>query len=519
MPLLSRKHTVGDIIKRKINSKVYEVVSLKKFLANEFVGKTVGLCHGVFDVIHSGHIRHFQEAARLVDVLVVSITSDSNVNKGPGRPINNEDSRMETVAGIEFVDFVVKSDYISAKEIINFLQPNLYFKGKDYLDTNLSKDAILDNNLNVEEQAVKRHGGEIHFTTTELKSSSAIINAQINLSTKDSIVGKLRSYAHGDTVEDLLTKIGNLNISVIGEIIHDKYVYTESLGKSGKHPLIAEKELYHETFQGGILPLIKTYQTFLRAENIELISVHSTKALPDIFSGLDNLVIDESYKNIVKTRYINKKTNTYMYEKYEFDENYISSENETLILNSLKKLASDCDLLIALDFGHGLITPNIRDCITSNFKNLALNVQKNAGNKGFNNIGKYKSASVIVLNGEEVELELKQRGLILEDSIKIIQDRSGAKIVAITDGANGTVITNGLNTVRIPAINNGNIIDRTGAGDALFAIVSIFSQVTDDINLIGYLGNLAASINLNWFANKNTITKNDLIRFLNFSIK
>ena len=126
---------------------------------------------------------------------------------------------------------------------------------------------------------------------------------------------------------------------------------------------------------------------------------------------------------------------------------------------------------------------------------------------------------MIVLNGEEVELELKQKGLILEDSIKIIKDRSGAKIVAITDGANGTVITNGLNTVRIPAINNGSIIDRTGAGDALFAIVSIFSQVTDDIHLIGYLGNLAASINLNWFANKNTITKSDLIRFLNFSIK
>jgi len=426
---------------------------------------------------------------------------------------------METVAGVEFIDFVIKSNFISAVEIIDLLQPNLYFKGKDYLDKNFNEDSILAKNLVVEEEAVKRHGGQIHFTTTELKSSSIIINTQKSLSAKDNILDKLRSYAKENAIEDLLAKISDLKICVMGEIIHDKYVFTESLGKSGKHPLIAEKELHYEIYQGGILPLIKTYQTFLKPENIELISIHSTKALPDIVCGLTNLATDESYKDIIKTRYINKKTNTYMYEKYDFDDSYISPKNEIIILNSLKKLAKDFDLLIALDFGHGLFTETIRDFITSNFRTLALNVQKNAGNKGFNNIGKYKSVSVVVLNGEEVELELGQKGLRLEDSIKIIQDKMGAKIVVITDGANGTVITDGLNIVRVPAIINNSIIDRTGAGDSLFAIISIFSQVTDDIYLLGYLGNLAASINLSWLANKNTITKNDIIRFLHFSIK
>jgi bifunctional ADP-heptose synthase (sugar kinase/adenylyltransferase) len=208
-----------------------------------------------------------------------------------------------------------------------------------------------------------------------------------------------------------------------------------------------------------------------------------------------------------------------MFEKYQMNDEYISRQNETALLSLLKDASACSDLLIVLDFGHGLITPDMRAYMTNNFPNIALNVQRNAGNKGFSSVGKYKSASIVVMNGEEVELELKQKGIEFENAAKIIHKNMKAKIVAITDGSKGLVITNGDQVVRIPSFHVGGVVDRTGAGDALFSILSLFYLVVDDLTVLGYLGNLAGSISLNWLANEKTITVDDIISAVYFGLK
>jgi bifunctional ADP-heptose synthase (sugar kinase/adenylyltransferase) len=260
--------------------------------------------------------------------------------------------------------------------------------------------------------------------------------------------------------------------------------------------------------------------TFTHPNNIKLFSLRNAPLPDDIcnISGRE-VIYDFNYTDILKTRFINKKTNTHLFESYRFDDRLISNINESRILGQLESFKTECDLLLTLDFGHGLLTPAIRTYITENFPNVALNVQRNAGNRGFSSIGKYNSAKIIVLNGEEVELELRQKGLSIEDSAFEILKKMKAKIVAITDGENGLVLTNGDNLIRIPALNQDKIIDRTGAGDVLFAILSIVASVTEDLLLIGYMGSLAASMNLTWLANQQTITKADLLRYLQYSIK
>ena len=201
------------------------------------------------------------------------------------------------------------------------------------------------------------------------------------------------------------------------------------------------------------------------------------------------------------------------------DDQYIAKDNEQKLISTLTKSVNDVDILIAIDFGHGLITPNMRSLMSEQYKNFSLNVQKNAGNKGFSSISKYSSAGLIVLNGDEVELELKQKGIDkLEAAIEIHKIMS-AKIVVITDGGNGLIITNGERVVRVPALYGGKIIDRTGAGDSVFAMVSLFSLVLDDLEVLGYLGNIAGAINLNWFANEKYISKQDLINAVHFGLK
>ena len=123
--------------------------------------KRIVLCHGVFDLMHIGHIKYLQEAKAMGKLLVVTITPDRFVNKGPNRPVFNENLRAESIAALDIVDYVSINEWSSAIETIKVLKPNLYVKGPDYKD--YKQD--LTGNIQLEEDAVKSVGGEIVFTS------------------------------------------------------------------------------------------------------------------------------------------------------------------------------------------------------------------------------------------------------------------------------------------------------------------------------------------------------------------
>ena len=95
-------------------------------------GKKIVHCHGVFDLLHVGHLKHFREAKTFGDMLVVSITPDEFVNKGPGRPAFSTSLRLEALSELESVDYVIANQWPSAEEIIKIIQPDIYCKGPDY---------------------------------------------------------------------------------------------------------------------------------------------------------------------------------------------------------------------------------------------------------------------------------------------------------------------------------------------------------------------------------------------------
>lgn len=270
---------------------------------------------------------------------------------------------------------------------------------------------------------------------------------------------------------------------------------------------------------GGIFPVMDTINSFVNKNHLYVTSVYGSQELINNIPFGNKIIFDPDYTNISKIRYINEKTNTFLFETYKMDDKYINEKNEKLLLQNLQEFSNSVDLLIALDFGHGLITPKLRELMCSNFNNFALNVQKNAGNKGNSSIGKYAKAKIIVLNGEEVELELRQKGTNIEEAALLIFKNMNAGIVVITDGNNGLVITDGNEVVTVPTFHIGNIIDRTGAGDAVFTIISIFSLVITDLTVLGYLGNLAGSINLSWLANEKSITAEDIIKSVYYGLK
>src|SRR3990167_11073056 len=91
-------------LSRKIKN-IDELAIIIQKLKNQ-KDKKIVLCHGVFDLVHPGHIRHFQAAKALGDVLVVTVTADEYVNKGPGRPVFIQGLRAESIAALGCVDYV-----------------------------------------------------------------------------------------------------------------------------------------------------------------------------------------------------------------------------------------------------------------------------------------------------------------------------------------------------------------------------------------------------------------------------
>ena len=121
----------------------------------------VVLANGVFDPLHIGHLHHLQEARKLGDWLVVAVTSDRAVNKGPGRPIFNQDQRAEMIRALKIVDDVAIVE--SGEEAVRKVRPDVYCKGSEYRN-NLPEAAF-----------VESYGGRCHFTTGPVYSSTKLL--------------------------------------------------------------------------------------------------------------------------------------------------------------------------------------------------------------------------------------------------------------------------------------------------------------------------------------------------------
>src|SRR5580700_4024942 len=140
-------------------------------------GQTVVQAHGTFDLLHLGHVRHLEAARKLGDVLIVTVTADRFVNKGPGRPVFNAELRAEMLATLEYVDWVAINDAPDAVSAIEAIRPSIYIKGQDYQNP----EGDVTGKISLEREAVETHGGRIHFTDEVTFSSSELINRHLNL--------------------------------------------------------------------------------------------------------------------------------------------------------------------------------------------------------------------------------------------------------------------------------------------------------------------------------------------------
>ena len=130
--------------------KIKTLEELKKIIeALKKQNKIIVTTNGVFDILHLGHIKYLQEAKKLGDILIIAINSDSSTKqlKGPERPINNQEVRAETLAALEFVDYITIFNETDPIKILSEIKPNVHVKGGDYkIGQIIEKDVVEKNN-------------------------------------------------------------------------------------------------------------------------------------------------------------------------------------------------------------------------------------------------------------------------------------------------------------------------------------------------------------------------------------
>jgi len=492
---------------------------LKKIQSGQ---KKVVHCHGVFDLLHVGHIRYLEQAKQLGDILVVTVTPDQHVNKGPNRPAFPEPLRAESLAALNCVDYVAINQWPTAVETIKLLKPHFYVKGSDYKD---SKDDITGN-IKDEADAIRSMGGEIRFTEDITYSSSNLINSLIPTFNEETnrYFQDFRCKHSADEILDQIEKLKKLRVMVIGEAIIDEYVYCESMGKSGKESMLAMKYLSREQYAGGALAIANHLADFCGSVSLACyLGVEKTEedfVRNSLKANIDPLFVYKSESpTIVKRRFVDSYSLSKLLGVYELNYEPLNPDEENILCNILEERLPECDVVIIADYDHGLLTPKVIDLLTNKSTFLAVNTQINAANIGFHAISKYAHADYVCIHEGEIRLDKRSRNGDLKDLICDLANRMGYPSIMITRGSNGSLFyhkEDGFTACPAFAVK---VVDRVGAGDAVLALTSVMSTDSVPADVISFVGNLVGADAVSIVGNKRAIDRVKLMKSITSLLK
>ncbi len=486
-------------------------------------GRKVVQAHGTFDLLHLGHVKHLESARSKGDALVVTLTGDTFVNKGPNRPVFNEQLRAEMMAALEIVDFVAINQHLDAVPAIKTIQPSFYAKGQDYINP----EGDITGKITEERNAIESVGGAIVFTEEMTFSSTELINRNLNIYEPHlkAHLDDLRENNGLEKITAMIDSLADMRVLVVGDAIIDEYQYVLPMGKASKENMIATRYQDYEQFAGGVFATANHLATFCK--EVEIITVMGDKQ--DYSALIRNslkpnvtltTVIRKGAPTTRKTRFVDPSYVRKLFEVYHMDDEPLTRVLEDELNDTIAKRIKEYDVVIANDFGHGMIGASTVELLCSQAKFLAVNTQSNSANMGYNLIHKYPRADYVCIDAPEARLAVTDKVSPIDE---VISRRLTSKIncsnFVITHGKHGCVThTRGDIVHTIPAVTK-SVIDTVGAGDAFLAITAPLVARGYPLNNIGFIGNVAGAIKVAIVGHQKSVDKVSLLKSLTALLK
>lgn len=485
-------------------------------------GRAIVHCHGVFDLLHIGHLRYFDQARAMGDVLIVTITPDCFVDKGPHRPAFSEALRAEAIASLSVVDYVAINEWPTAEETLRALRPNVYVKGAEFK----SIESDMTGKIGREAAVVREIGARLAFTEDIVFSSTNLINRYLS-NLPDEIQQYLdlfRQRVELNQVLKFVDDLASLKVLVMGDTIIDDYQYVDAIGKSSKDPVLVVQYRSHDKFAGGVLAVANHAAGF--AGSVGLSTTLGEQDSHEDFIRerlLDNVTphfeIQPGAPTLIKRRFIEGYTLNKLFEVYVMADGAPADGREERTLRWLDEHIAEYDAVIVADFGHGAVTPRIVELLAAKAPFLAVNTQANAGNRGFHTVTRYPRADFVCIAEHEIRLEMRDVSGDIQPMMHTLGDRMGCGHFVVTRGRRGCIVrTRDGAFVEVPSFAL-KTVDRVGAGDAFFSVTALAARAGSDAEIIGFLGNVAGAIAVEILGNQKFIDRLSVKKYITSFMK
>ena len=468
---------------------------------------TVVQCHGCFDIVHPGHVRYLQFARRQGDLLIVSLTGDSDISKGQQRPYIPQELRAENLAALEFVDYVYTDPHATAEHLLEAVRPDVYVKGAEY---ERSQDpAFLS-----ERSIVEQHGGRVIFSSGDVVfSSTQLIDSMASDAELESHRLRLICRRHGmgrESLDEVLGRFAGLRVVVVGDLIMDHYVFCDTLDVASESPMMSLVRLDEKRYVGGAA-IVARHVAAMGARSFLLSAVGRDDASDKVGrvlaeEGVESYLIPARERLVEKTRFLVEDTKLLKVESSDHVPlDSLAERRSALILEQQAELA---DAIIFCDFGYGMITGSLLAGVLPTLRRrtrvLSAGVSGTRGQLA-------NFADVDLLSPTERELRSClhdfEQGLS-SVSWRLLQ-QTQARHLLVTLGKRGLVAferqsqdcstpewSDRLRSEHLPSFAGSRPADRLGCGDALLAAATLSLAAGGSLMTAAYLGNAAAAVEI-----------------------
>ncbi len=466
--------------------------------------ETVVLCHGCFDIVHPGHVRHLQHAAKMGDHLLVTISGDSIVDKGTGRPLIPQELRAENLAALDCVDWVAVNPDPTAENLLRFIRPDVYVKGREYEDNR-------DPHFAAEKEAVESYGGRLVFTSGDVVfSSSALIAAMEQ--TADPAHSRFRQLIGQQSkdrasIDRLLDSFLGRRVEVVGETIIDTYVICDRPEVAGEAPLMTLRPLEYRSFDGGAA-IIAKHLAAMGACPTLITALPTTTQSEQLHerlarAGIEMKAIRHSGSIIEKQRFLVGSSKVM---KLDLGEPVtLDASRQRQLTELVEDAAKTSDAVIVADFGQGLFTSrSMAELCRTIRPQVDLLVGDVSGRRS--NLLAMRHMDLLCPSEPEIREALHDFDDGLSAVVWKLLHQTASKAAIVTLGGEGLIAFDcpphtslspddwqtRLATEHVPSLVPYPV-DQLGCGDALLAAATLTRIVGGSLTLAAILGSVAAA--------------------------
>jgi rfaE bifunctional protein kinase chain/domain len=457
--------------------------------------KSVVMCHGTFDVVHPGHLRHLLYAKSKADVLVVSVTADIHVSKGELRPHVPQDLRAASLAAYEFVDFVIVDGNATPIANLRTLQPDFFVKGYDY-------SAGAGNPKTDEERVtVTEYGGQMIFSPGDfvLSSTRLIRSAPPDIRYERLISVMERGNISFDDLRKTLALLLGTSVAVLGDTIIDSYTRCSMIGGQTKTPTVSVLFESLEHFVGGAGVVAKHLAA--AGARVEFLTLLGDDDLGR-FAVKDLETAGVTVKSIIDKSRPTTDKNAILVDQYRLlkVDTLDNRPIDAAISARFGEMLRNCnvDVVVFSDFRHGIFNRASIPELTRSIPPQAFKVADSQVASRWGNITDFVGFDLITPNEREARFSLGDQDSNLRSLASTLYADAKCKVLILKLGERGSMTYKSQNPVDLAGwfqldSFTTTAVDPVGAGDALLAYASLALKVSGSPEQAAILGSIAAA--------------------------